>query len=198
MDIDFSKISEFCTTKRQIRYIEKLKKKFSIKSRVDLNNLHELMMSFLVNEKFDALELIFPELLKYKFNGNFDLWEGIEYMVGIMNEIPNLSKEHKADLFHLLNSVTEYQNHKLLSNPDDYLDDILSQVFVNDSIESVEEAVKDGKVEYEYFMRQYLISEASVVKIANQGKDKELEDEMNKIIAEQLQSLKEPRLLKYS
>ena len=42
------------------------------------------------------------------------------------------------------------------------------------------------------------MSEASVVKLANQGKDKELEDKMNKIIAEQLQSLKEPRLLKYS
>ena len=27
MNIDFLKISEFCTTKRQIRYIEKLKKK---------------------------------------------------------------------------------------------------------------------------------------------------------------------------
>ena len=155
-------------------------------------------MSFLVNEKFDALELIFPELLKYQFNGNFDLWNRIQHMAGIMNEIPNLSKEHEADLFHLLNSVTEYQNHKLLSNPDDYLDDILSQVFVNNRIESVENALKDGDVEYEYFMRQYLISQASVVKIDNQGKDKELEDKMNKIIAEQLQFLKEPRFLKYS
>ena len=144
MDIDFSKISEFCTTKRQIRYIEKLKKKFSIKSWVDLNNLHELMMSFLVNEKFDALELIFPELLKYQFNGNFDLWNRIQHMAGIMNEIPNLSKEHGADLFHLLNSVTEYQSPKMLTNPANYLDNILSQFFVNNNIESVEEALKDG------------------------------------------------------
>ena len=198
MNIDFLKISEFCTTKRQIRYIEKLKKKFSIKSRADLDKLHDLVESFLANEKFDALELIFPELLKYQFNGNFDLWNRIQHMAGIMNEIPNLSKEHKADLFHLLNSVTEYKNHKLLSNPANYLNNILSQVFVNKSIASVEEALKDGDVEYEYCMRQGVISEASIVKIANQGKDKELEDKMNKIIAEQLQYLKEPRLLKYS
>ena len=198
MNIDFLKIAEFCTTKRQIRYIEKLKKKFSIKSRADLDKLHDLVESFLANEKFDALELIFPELLKYQFEGNFNLWNGIQHMVGIMNEIPNLSKEHEADLFHLLNSVTEYQSPKMLTNPANYLNNILSQVFVNDDIESVEEAVKDGKVEYEYFMRQYLISQASVVKLANQSKDKELEEKMNKIISEQLQSLKEPRLLKYS
>ena len=198
MNIDFLKIAEFCTTKRQIRYIEKLKKKFSIKSRADLDKLHDLVESFLANEKFDALELIFPELLKYQFDGNFNLWNAIEHMAGIMNEIPNLSKEHKADLFNLLNSVTEYQSPKMLTNPANYLNNILSQVFVNKSIVSVEEALKDGDVGYEYFMRQNLISNASVVKIANQGKDKELEDKMNKIIAEQLQYLKEPRLLKYS
>ena len=156
------------------------------------------MGSFLVNDNYEPFKIILPELIKCEFKNNFYIWGVIELIAGVMNEAKNISDEEKSDLFNLFKAVTEYKNPPTQEMLDSHIKHILSLYFVKDYLKSVEDAVKEKGSKYEYSIRTYLLSEASQVKIVNQGKDKKLEDKMNKIIAEQLQSLKETRLLKYS
>lgn len=200
MEFDFEKIGVFCVTKKQMKLIGKLKRKFSDTNTADLDNLLDLMYSFFVNENYLPFSIIIPELLKAEFKENFNIWGRIEFMIGISNETPVVTPQQKKGFFNLFESVVNYKSqHNAQEGLDNYFKNHLSLYYLNESLKGLAKALNDKDLKYEYRKRLSTISEASQVKIINQGNDVKLENEMNIIIQNQKESLlKNKQLLKYS
>lgn len=199
MKINFANISEFCTTKIQIKKNTILEKKFSFNNAGDRENLTDLISSFFVNEIYDPFIIIIPQILEVEFKENFELWGDVEYIIGLSGELPASINFERENFFKLLESVMKYKSKKgAQEGLDNYFSKHLSLYFVTESMNKVDEAIQDEDAKYEYYMRLNLISSASLVKIINQKHNDDLDNQMNNIIAEQFVFLKEKRLLKYS
>lgn len=108
MNIDFAKIEEFCTTKRQLKEVAKLKKKFSITNAANKEALMNLMYSFFIHDNLPPLALLAPDLLTVKFAGDFNKWSGVEMLLGILYASGILDAQQKETVFYILESIGNY------------------------------------------------------------------------------------------
>ena len=71
-------IKNNCKTAAQEKYIDRLEKKFSIRSKRTLGTLEDLYSSLLVNKQHQLLIDTLPYFLTIKFEGNYNHWYCIE------------------------------------------------------------------------------------------------------------------------
>lgn len=216
MNIPFEKIEKFCTTKNQQKILAKLKKKFSIKNSQNRETLSDLMDSLFVCESYEALLALLPEVLSIPFEENFDIWGDVESYLATIAAIFSISPEQRKAIFEHYKSVTQCQSTKQAQETlDYYFHRILSLDAINEYKAQIAEAIEEKDLSYEYAMRLGLLKKASQIKLINEFVDfktlkfpkwlkapdfenqQALQNDMEKIICEQLQSLKEKRFAKY-
>ena len=74
-------IKNNCKTAEQEKYIDRLEKKFSIRSKRTLGTLKDLYSSLLVNKQHQLLIETLPYFLTIKFEGNYNHWYCIEHIL---------------------------------------------------------------------------------------------------------------------
>ena len=194
----------------------KLKKKFSIKNSQNRETLSDLMDSLFVCESYEALLALLPEVLSIPFEENFDIWGDVESYLATIAAIFSISPEQSKAIFEHYKSVTQCHSTKQAQEAlDYYFHRILSLDAINEYKAQIAEAIEEKDLSYEYAMRLGLLNKASQIKLINEFVDfktlkfpkwlkapdfenqQALQNDMEKIICEQLQSLKEKRFAKY-
>ena len=209
-------LAPYCTTPKQQKLIEKLRKKLSLKSSKDLQTVYELVGCLFVSKQYEGLLAFLPEVLAVPFARNFDLWYPIEHSLALIAEVPTITPEQRKACFLHFKSVTEYKGLPDFQEIYDYyFQDYLALCFVNDALEYIQKSIADKETSYEFSYRIYLITAASLVKLINEEVDyktlefpdedrqptyntrEELQNNMNTLIAEQLTALQDKKFVKY-
>ena len=208
-------LAPYCTTTKQQKCLERLRKKLSEKSRGDLQMLYELIASLFICKQYEALLDFLPELLAVPFSENFDIWYPVENSFCLISAIPTISpKERKACFLHL-KSVKDFKSTKGAQEAFDYyFHRYLSLYFVNENLDDLEE-IDEYPASSQLWIHIAIIASASAVKLINEEVDyktldfpnwlskptynsrEELQNYMNTLIAEQLTALQDKKFVKY-
>lgn len=216
MNIPFEKIAPFCTTKRQQKYLEKLQKKFALTNAASRETLSDLMDSLLLDQKYEPLLALLPELLGVAFAENFDIWGDVESYLSVCAAIPPLDNQYRTAIFERLKSVTQHKSTKKAQEAlDYYLHRILTMDRLTDYENQIREALDDEDVAYEYAMRLGRLKKAvlmnlvsffvdfkslnypSWLKIPDFETTADLQNHLVAVITHEQNALNEKRLLKY-
>ena len=209
-------LAPYCTTVKQQKLLEKLRKKLSLKSSKDLQTVYELVERLFVSKQYEGLLAFLPEVLAVPFARNFDLWYPIEHSLALIAEVPTITPEQRKACFLHFKSVTDYKGLPDFQDMyDNYFQDYLALCFVNDALEDIQKWIAEKETSYEFSYRIYLITAASLVKLINEEVDyktlefpdedrqptynsrEELQNYMNTLIAEQLTALQDKKFIKY-
>ena len=209
-------LAPYCTTVKQQKLLEKLRKKLSLKSSKDLQTIYELVERLFVGKQYEGLLAFLPEVLAVPFARNFDLWYPIEHSLALIAEVPTITPEQRKACFLHFKSVTDYKGLPDFQDMyDNYFQDYLALYFVNNTLEYLQKSIAEKETSYEFSYRIYLITAASLVKLINEEVDyktlefpdedrqpsynsrEELQDYMNTLIAEQLTALQDKKFIKY-
>ena len=209
-------LAPYCTTTKQQKLLEKLRKKLSLKSSKDLQTVVELVECLFVSKQYEGLLAFLPEVLAVPFAANFNLWYPIEHSLALIAEVPTITPEQRKACFLHFKSVTEYKGLPDFQEIYDYyFQDYLALCFVNDALEYIQKSIAEKETSYEFSYRIYLITAASLVKLINEEVDyktlnfpnwiskptynsrEELQNYMDTLIAEQLTALQDKKFVKY-
>ena len=209
-------LTPYCTTAKQQKLLEKLHKKFSLKSSKDLQTIYELVGCLFVSKQYEGLLAFLPEVLAVPFAANFNLWYPIEHSLALIAEVPTITPEQRKACFLHFKSVTEYKGLPDFQEIYDYyFQDYLALCFVNNALENIQKWIAEKETSYEFSYRIYLITAASLVKLINEEVDyktlefpnwlskptynsrEELQNYMDTLIAEQLTALQDKKFVKY-
>ena len=209
-------LAPYCKTTKQQKLLEKLRKKFSLKSSKDLQTVTELVERLFVSKQYEGLLAFLPEVLAVPFARNFDLWYPIEHSLALIAEVPTITPEQRKACFLHFKSVTDYKGLPDFQDMYDYyFQDYLALYFVNNTLEYLQKSIVEKETSYEFSYRIYLITAASLVKLINEEVDyktlefpdedrqptynsrEELQNYMNTLIAEQLTALQDKKFVKY-
>ena len=209
-------LAPYCTTTKQQKLLEKLRKKLSLKSSKDLQTVVELVECLFVSKQYEGLLAFLPEVLAVPFAANFNLWYPIEHSLALIAEVPTITPEQRKACFLHFKSVTEYKGLPDFQEIYDYyFQDYLALCFVNDALEYIQKSIAEKETSYEFSYRIYLITAASLVKLINEEVDyktldfpnwlskptynsrEELQYYMNTLITEQLTALQDKKFVKY-
>ena len=103
-------LAPYCTTVKQQKLLEKLRKKLSLKSSKDLQTVVELVECLFVSKQYEGLLAFLPEVLAVPFAANFNLWYPIEHSLALIaEEVPTITPEQRKACFLHFKSVTDYK-----------------------------------------------------------------------------------------
>ena len=209
-------LAPYCTTVKQQKLLEKLRKKLSLKSSKDLQTVNELVERLFVSKQYEGLLAFLPEVLAVPFAANFNLWYPIERSFALIAEVPTITTEQRKACFLHFKSVTDYKGLPDFQDMYDYyFQDYLALYFLNNTLEYLQKSISEKETSYEFSYRMNLIIDASRVKLINEEVDyktlefpkedrqptynsrEELQDYMNTLIAEQLTALQDKKFIKY-
>ena len=209
-------LAPYCTTAKQQKLLEKLRKKLSLKSSKDLQTVVELVECLFVSKQYEGLLAFLPEVLAVPFAANFNLWYPIERSFALIAEVPTITTEQRKACFLHFKSVTDYKGLPDFQDMYDYyFQDYLALYFLNNTLEYLHKSIAEKETFYEFSYRMNLIIDASRVKLINEEVDyktlefpkedrqptynsrEELQDYMNTLIAEQLTALQDKKFIKY-
>ena len=209
-------LAPYCKTTKQQKLLEKLRKKFSLKSSKDLQTVTELVERLFVSKQYEGLLAFLPEVLAVPFTANFNLWYPIEHSLALIAEVPTITPEQRKACFLHFKSVTDYKGLPDFQDMYDYyFQDYLALYFLNNTLEYLQKSIAEKETSYEFSYRMNLIIDASRVKLINEEVDyktlefpkedrqpsynsrEELQDYMNTLIAEQLTALQDKKFIKY-
>ena len=208
-------LAPYCTTTKQQKLIEKLRKKLSLKSSKDLQTVYELVGCLFVSKQYEGLLTFLPEVLVIPFAENFDLWYPIENSFCLIAAIPTISPEERKACFSHFKTVSDFKSTKGAQEAFDYyFHRYLSLYFVNENLNDLEE-IDEYPASSQLWIHIAIIASASLVKLINEEVDyktlefpkedrqpaynsrEELQDYMNTLIAEQLTALQDKKFVKY-
>ena len=209
-------LAPYCTTAKQQKLLEKLRKKLSLKSSKDLQTVVELVECLFVSKQYEGLLAFLPEVLAVPFAANFNLWYPIERSFALIAEVSTITPEQRKACFLHFKSVTDYKGLPDFQDMYDYyFQDYLALYFLNNTLEYLQKSIAEKETSYEFSYRMNLIIDASRVKLINEEVDyktlefpkedrqpsynsrEELQDYMNTLIAEQLTALQDKKFIKY-
>jgi len=209
-------LAPYCTTAKQQKLLEKLRKKLSLKSSKDLQTVVELVECLFVSKQYEGLLAFLPEVLAVPFTANFNLWYPIERSFALIAEVPTITPEQRKACFLHFKSVTDYKGLPDFQDMYDYyFQDYLALYFLNNTLEYLQKSIAEKETSYEFSYRMNLIIDASRVKLINEEVDyktlefpkedrqpsynsrEELQDYMNTLIVEQLTALQDKKFIKY-
>jgi len=195
----FEAIAPACTTKVQQKLIAKLQKKFSLKSSADLWNCDDLFRSFYITGHHKEIKEVMDALLDdLAFTGNFNLWP--EGLLALAYQIADEEGDaaFKQRIHDKFCEVEAYEPPpgKICSNKQ-YLAKRSSKDRVTNMSDKIQKYAAENDVEMEQSSRAALIIVAAVTKAVSLDKNPALTAEMNGIIAEQLEILKDRKFEKY-
>ena len=209
-------LAPYCTTAKQQKLLEKLRKKLSLKSSKDLQTITELVECLFVSKQYEGLLAFLPEVLAVPFAANFNLWYPIERSFALIAEVPTITTEQRKACFLHFKTVTEYKGLPDFQDMyDNYFQNYLALYFLNNTLEYLQKSIVEKETSYEFSSRMNLIIDASRVKLINEEVDyktlefpkedrqptynsrEELQDYMNTLIAEQLTALQDKKFVKY-
>ena len=209
-------LAPYCTTAKQQKLLEKLRKKLSLKSSKDLQTVVELVECLFVSKQYEGLLAFLPEVLAVPFAANFNLWYPIERSFALIAEVSTITPEQRKACFLHFKSVTDYKGLPDFQDMYDYyFQDYLALYFLNNTLEYLQKSIAEKETSYEFSYRMNLIIDASRVKLINEEVDyktlefpkedrqpsynsrEELQDYMNTLITEQLTALQDKKFIKY-
>ena len=208
-------LAPYCTTTKQQKLLERLRKKLSEKNRGDLQMLYELIASLFMCKQYEALLDFLPELLTVPFAENFDIWYPVENSFCLIAAVPTISPEERKACFLHLKSVKDFKSTKGAQEAFDYyFHRYLSLYFVNENLDDLEE-IDEYPASSQLWIHIAIIASASAVKLINEEVDyktldfpnwlskptynsrEELQNYMDTLIAEQLTALQDKKFVKY-
>jgi len=208
-------LAPYCTTTKQQKCLERLRKKLSEKSRGDLQMLYELIASLFMCKQYEALLDFLPELLAVPFAENFDIWYPVENSFCLIAAVPTISPEERKACFLHLKSVKDFKSTKGAQEAFDYyFHRYLSLYFVNENLDNLEE-IDEYPASSQLWIHIAIIASASAVKLINEEVDyktldfpnwiskptynsrEELQMRMDTLINEQLTALQDKKFVKY-
>ena len=208
-------LAPYCTTTKQQKLLERLRKKLSEKNRGDLQMLYELIASLFMCKQYEALLDFLPELLTVPFAENFDIWYPVENSFCLIAAVPTISPEERKACFLHLKSVKDFKSTKGAQEAFDYYFHRYSSLyFVNENLNDLEE-IDEYPASSQLWIHIAIIASASAVKLINEEVDyktldfpnwlskptynsrEELQNYMDTLIAEQLTALQDKKFVKY-
>jgi len=178
-------LAPYCTTAKQQKLLEKLRKKLSLKSSKDLQTVYELVGCLFVSKQYEGLLAFLPEVLAVPFAENFDLWYPIENSFCLIAAIPTISQEERKACFSHFKTVSDFKSTKGAQEAFDYyFHRYLSLYFVNVKLINEE-------VDYKTLNFPNWISKPTY------NSREELQNYMDTLIAEQLTALQDKKFVKY-
>ena len=161
-------LAPYCTTPKQQKLIEKLRKKLSLKSSKDLQTVYELIGCLFVSKQYEGLLTFLPEVLAIPFAENFDLWYPIENSFCLIAAIPTISPEERKACFSHFKTVSNFKSTKGAQEAFDYyFYRYLSLYFVNENLNDLEE-IDEYPASYQLWIHIAIIASASAVKLINE------------------------------
>ena len=137
-------LAPYCKTTKQQKLLEKLRKKFSLKSSKDLQTVTELVERLFVSKQYEGLLAFLPEVLAVPFAANFNLWYPIEHSLALIAEVPTITPEQRKACFLHFKTVTEYKGLPDFQEIYDYyFQDYLALCFVNDALEDIQKWIEE-------------------------------------------------------
>ena len=165
-------LAPYCTTVKQQKLLEKLRKKLSLKSSKDLQTVVELVECLFVSKQYEGLLAFLPEVLAVPFAANFNLWYPIERSFALIAEVPTITTEQRKACFLHFKSVTDYKGLPDFQDMYDYyFQDYLALYFLNNTLEYLQKSIAEKETSYEFSYRMNLIIDASRVKLINEEVD---------------------------
>ena len=208
-------LAPYCTTTKQQKLLERLRKKLSEKNRGDLQMLYELIASLFMCKQYEALLDFLPELLTVPFAENFDIWYPVENSFCLIAAVPTISPEERKACFSHFKTVSDFKSTKGAQEAFDYyFHRYLSLYFVNENLNDLEE-IDEYPASYQLWIHIAIIASASAVKLINEEVDyktlnfpnwiskptynsrEELQNYMDTLIVEQLTALQDKKFVKY-
>ena len=208
-------LAPYCTTTKQQKLLERLRKKLSEKNRGDLQMLYELIASLFMCKQYEALLDFLPELLTVPFAENFDIWYPVENSFCLIAAVPTISPEERKACFSHFKTVSDFKSTKGAQEAFDYyFHRYLSLYFVNENLNDLEE-IDEYPASYQLWIHIAIIASASAVKLINEEVDyktldfpnwlskptynsrEELQNYIDTLIAEQLTALQDKKFVKY-
>ena len=208
-------LAPYCTTAKQQKLLEKLRKKLSLKSSKDLQTVYELVGCLFVSKQYEGLLTFLPEVLAVPFAENFDLWYPIENSFCLIAAIPTISPEERKACFSHVKTVSNFKSTKGAQEAFDYyFYRYLSLYFVNENLNDLEE-IDEYPASSQLWSHIAIIASASAVKLINEEMDyktldfpswmskptynsrEELQMRMDTLINEQLTALQDKKFVKY-
>ena len=194
-------IKNNCKTAAQEKYIGRLEKKFSIRSKRTLGTLEDLYSSLLVNKQHQLLIDILPYFLTIKFEGNYNYWYSIEHILediyfailamGGNEVLENQIFCHYKTVYDFINkdgSSNKYAIDLEWNNSHQAINKF------NDEIRSCEE---DKDVLYETSVRASLSREVVSIILLCKIKSLEFDDSLLELANEQLEILTNAKYKRY-
>ena len=194
-------IKNNCKTAAQEKYIGRLEKKFSIRSKRTLGTLEDLYSSLLVNKQHQLLIDILPYFLTIKFEGNYNHWYCIEHILediyfailamGGNEVLENQIFCHYKTVYDFINkdgSSNKYAIDLEWNNSHQAINKF------NDEIRSCEE---DKDVLYETSVRASLSREVVSIILLCKIKSLEFDDSLLELANEQLEILTNAKYKRY-
>ena len=203
MNLHLDKIEPFCTTDTQKELLKKIKKiqKFRIRRFSDSYLLEGLLFSFYVEEKFEPVMLYYDEIISLPFDESFPLWDDFWDFLSIFYINPLCTQAQKEAIFVHYEEVlhhkvsAEFADAQLLFT--DFFKNILSLKAVKEREKTLQRALKDNDLQLEFAMRMSLVLYPTRVIIANNGENKDLEEQMQATVDEQTAVLRSGKFSKY-
>lgn len=163
-------------------------------------DLTALAASFYLHGQYGALRALLPFVAQQRFAANFNVWGGIEPLLGLLWACPGLSEAENAALLAAFDSVRRYPHPAHPGLYDDYNQKVLTLQRLQDCQQRLaQDAAGDAK--YEYTCRMALLAEAATVRALNQAlgaqADAALTQRMGALIEQHSSALRQPRLLKF-
>ena len=203
MNLYLAKIEPFCATDTQKELLKKIKKiqKFRIRRFSDSYLLEGLLFSFYVEEKFEPVMLYYDEIISLPFDESFPLWDDFWDFLSIFYINPLCAQAQKEAIFARYEEVSlhkvsaEFADAQLLFT--DFFKNILSLKAVKEREKTLQRALKDNDLQLEFAMRMSLVLYPTRVIIANNGENKDLEEQMQATVDEQTAVLRSGKFSKY-
>ena len=194
-------IKNNCKTAAQEKYIGRLEKKFSIRSKRTLGTLEGLYSSLLVNKQHQLLIDILPYFLTIKFEGNYNYWYSIEHILediyfAILEMGGNEVLENQ--IFCHYKTVYDFINKDGSSNK--YAIDLEwnnSHQAINKFNDEIRSCEEDKDVLYETSVRASLSREVVSIILLCKIKSLEFDDSLLELANEQLEILTNAKYKRY-
>ena len=194
-------IKNNCKTAAQEKYIGRLEKKFSIRSKRTLGTLEGLYSSLLVNKQHQLLIDILPYFLTIKFEGNYNHWYSIEHILediyfAILAMGGNEALENQ--IFCHYKTVYDFINKDGSSNK--YAIDFEwnnSHQAINKFNDEIRSCEEDKGVLYETSVRSSLVRRVVSIILLCKIKSLEFDDSLLELANEQLEILTNAKYKRY-
>lgn len=185
MKVNLDKIAPFCTKNKEKQLLTELNNAKKLDIVEHGTQLMEFFTQLFIAKKYEPLEILYPDLLKFPFSKEYAIWEAVETLLGLCFACPWATNEQKEVLKKRHQELNDHKkaNPEVLEAELEFFPNLFEGNQVEEYQKYVENSIKNKDLSSEQFNRRILLQEAIRKNLTNES------DELKNIIQEQAEIL---------